>query len=367
MSNKIPILDEKDLNALIQQALNGDGVLVTPKEINQMIKNIPGVSICSKPRKDGRYQGYIVDGNGKTYVYGKSIDEVTNKLKHFLRNGTPRHKNKDDETFNGVPTTFTPFAHYYFENFRKRKVAEQTYKVDIRRFNKYLAPYFAKTPIKKITPLKCQNLIENLSNDGKGKTADEIHALMSVIFKSAIQHGILQRNPLDVIYHEKHERKSGKALTKDEELTLKTALIGSDLLPAFMLALYTGLRPNEYNTAHISENFIIAVNSKRKNKKVEYKRIPIIKALMPYVQNSTSIKFNNYILDKMRRTIKNILPNHILYDLRTTFYSRCKEFGVSEYAINEFMGHSLGPIGNAYTDLSNEFLTKEGKKLDTWE
>jgi hypothetical protein len=35
----------------------------------------------------------------------------------------------------------------------------------------------------------------------------------------------------------------------------------------FALALYTGLRPNEYNTAKIEGNFIVAVNSKRKNKR----------------------------------------------------------------------------------------------------
>lgn len=61
------------------------------------------------------------------------------------------------------------------------------------------------------------------------------------------------------------------------------------------------------------------------------------------------------------------LPNHILYDLRTTFYSRCKEYGVSEHALNEYMGHSLGAIGNAYTDLSDEYLLNENKKLDFWQ
>ncbi len=360
---KIPIFNEKVLNLLIEQAINNDGVLVTHKEINQMIKNIPGVSINSKPRSDGRYQGYVVDGNGRTYAYGKNIEEVAIKLKHYLRFGTPKKK-KADKTLNGIPTTFTAFAMYYFENFRKKKVAELTYKIDIRRFNKHLAPYFADKPIKKITPLECQNLLESLTEQGKGKTADEVHGLMSVIFKMAIKHNLITRNPLDIVYHEQHTRKSGKALTKEEEKKLKTEM-PENYLNFCMFALYTGLRPNEWKTAKLEGPFIIAVNSKRKNnKQIEYKKIPVIKALQPYLQNGLPAVPR---AEPFRKAFKSILPNHILYDMRTTFFSRCKEYGVSEHALAEFMGHSLGAIGNAYTDLSEEFLINESKKLNFWE
>ena len=53
------------------------------------------------------------------------------------------------------------------------------------------------------------------------------------------------------------------------------------------------------------------------------------------------------------------------YDLRTTFYSRCLEGGVADIAQRLFVGHSLGELGNAYTDVSDEYLLKEGKKLRT--
>ena len=124
---------------------------------------------------------------------------------------------------------------------------------------------------------------------------------------------------------------------------------------------FTGLRPNEYNTAKIEGQFIVAVNSKRKHKRVEYKRIPITPMLAPYVQGITSFEIVNR--DVIREKFKAILPNHIVYDMRTTFYSRCKECGIADAARDEFVGHSLGALGNAYTDLSDEYLLQEGAKF----
>ena len=99
----------------------------------------------------------------------------------------------------------------------------------------------------------------------------------------------------------------------------------------------------------------------KKNKKVEYKRIPITPMLAPYLQSVEQLQFPT--LSIMRKEFKNVFPNRILYDLRTTFYTRCKECNISDAARDEFVGHSLGSLGNAYTDLSNEYLLKEAEKF----
>lgn len=111
-------------------------------------------------------------------------------------------------------------------------------------------------------------------------------------------------------------------------------------------------------------DFIKTVNSKRKTKKVEYKRIYVcdrLRVLLPAGGN-----FYICDLNKLRAKIRDVVPEHKLYDLRITFNTRCKELGVADHARMHFMGHSLGTLGNAYTDLSDDYLHKEGIKLNEW-
>ena len=83
--------------------------------------------------------------------------------------------------------------------------------------------------------------------------------------------------------------------------------------------------------------------------------------LAPYLKGVD--KFEIPCKEVLYKRFKEVLPNHILYDMRTTFYSRCKECGIAEHALKEFVGHSLGGLGNAYTDLSDEYLLREGEKF----
>ena len=129
----------------------------------------------------------------------------------------------------------------------------------------------------------------------------------------------------------------------------------------FAVALYTGMCPNEYKTAKIEGEFIVANNSKRKNGKAELKKIPITPMLRPYIDKNKQFEFAR--LETLRDKIKSILPSHKLYDLRTTFYTRCTECGIADVAIKKFVGHALGGLADTYTDLSDEYLLKEGQKL----
>ena len=242
----------------------------------------------------------------------RHFDRSCNKEK-FLEKTSPNEINKYfiGKT-NQVDTksSFEQFTLFYFETHRKNKVTPQTYKGDLGRLKKYILPTLGKMPLKQITPDKCLTLIQTLQNEGKDKTADEVYSLLSIIFKGAIAYGILQKSPLAIIQIQKHVRESGTALTKDEEKLLLTGLTEPEFQIATAIALYTGLRPNELSSAKIDGDFIIALNSKRKNGKVEYKRIPIINALRPYIANGIPALPTPQLI---RRRISAVLPNHKLF------------------------------------------------------
>ncbi len=343
--------EDLQLNASVQTQGNN----FNKKEISMLLK-IPGVSISKTPRRDGRYQGYVTIKGFKYYVYGRTEKELITKIQYTLKHGVPKSKIK---TVNGIPITFDAFAQYYFKNFREKKVAKNTFRADISRYNTHIKPFLKEKPLKKITPLDCQNLIENITAQGKGKSADEVFSLLSVIFKIAIKHDVLKHNPLDIIYRTKHERKHGKTLSAEEIAKFKKEIKGDAFEDVFMLALYTGLRPNEYFTAKLQGDFIVAVNSKRKNGKVEYKKIPVMKGFKPFANGN----FCPASYEVIRKRFKEILPNFTLKDLRKTFNSRCIECGINDTVRKLWMGHSLGEIGASYTELSDGFMLKESSKF----
>ena len=341
-------------------------LIFTQKEINQMPKAFKkefrtnGCTAHIRKRKCGK-NSYTYDiryrKNGYAIIVTNRCLETAKQL--FIEKlKSAEALNKDNTQTNNNLHDFTM---YFFKKFRLPKVSKLTYESDLRRYKKYIQPYLGAKEFSSITPEHCQNLIDKITDSGKGKTASEIHSLLSIIFKGAIAHNLMDKNPLTLVVKMKHESQHGSALTKDEERLLLQAYPNTKYQTIFALALYTGLRPNEYNTAKIEGNFIVAVNSKRKTKRVEYKKIPITPMLAPYIQGIE--KFETINRDVLREKFKAVLPEHIVYDMRTTFYSRLKECGIADAARDEFVGHSLGALGNAYTNLSDEYLLQEGAKF----
>ena len=367
-SDKETVGKEETHTTDIESKGKSDCLFFSEQEIKKMPKTfrkefrVQGCTAHVLKRKSGKSSwNYVVRYRRNGYNVVASSNNLEEAKQKFI-NRLNEIEKYGNNAHNSVPTTFDGFANYYFENFYKRKVAAETYRIALSQFKNHLAPYFGSDQLKKITPKKCQELLDGLEEKGKGKTGDDLHCLLNMIFKAALKHGVMTNNPIDMVFHTKHERTHGKALSKDEEKLLLDKMSGTPFELLFAVALYTGMRPNEYYTAQITEDFIVANNSKRKNGAVELKKIPISPMLQPYISGVRELKFPS--LDVMRDRFNKVLPKHKLYDLRTTFYTRCQECGVAPVARDKFVGHSLGELGNTYTDLSDEFLKREGEKLN---
>lgn len=336
---------EKELKSMpkkFRTQFNIDGRWVTIR------KRIRGKTSCSyeiRYRRDG--YNISVSAKSEERVRQRFIERINE-----IENGIQQVK---------IPTTFHDFSMFYFENYRKRKVSELTYKFDLRKYQMHLQPVFKNISLRLINNEMCQAIIDKYNALEQRKTAKELSSLLSGIFNYAVNHGIIPRNPIKLVINEAYESKHGVAFTKEEEIIFLESLEGTPFLIAGAIVLFTGLRPCEYKTARIDGKFIVAVNAKRKTKKIEYKRIPISPKLEPYLKGVTEFYMPH---DKtLERKLKAVLPNHKLYDMRTTFNTRCEEFHVNDLARRMFMGHSLEKLRKTYADLPDEWFIAEIQKI----
>ena len=315
---------ETESNEIIKESDGGSEMLVfSRKEIDSMPRTFrkqfrcKGITAHVHKRRSGKhnwnYEIRCQVNHQKINVSSNNLEEAKQK---FIRRLEEIESGKVQK-INAIPTTFDKFANYFFDKFYKRKVSAETYRVAMSNYKNHVLPHFGDIPLKQITADKCQELLDRLIDEDKVRTEENVFTMLNMIFKAAVKHGVMTHNPIDMVFHTKHEREHGKALTKDEEKLLLSSTEGTPYQKMFAIGLYTGLRPNEYKTAYIENGFIVANNSKRKNGKVELKKIPITPMLKPYLEGTTELYFTR--LEQIRHKFNGILPNHKLYDLRTTF------------------------------------------------
>ncbi len=361
-NNRITDLTNQEYSSSALLKFTEKEILKMPKEFKKTFKANGCVAHVRKRTNRNYKCSYEIRYAKKPYdkhpisVSGQTLEIAKVRFIEKLKNYIPQ----DDNTPT-IPKDFHGFAMYWFDNFHKRKVKEITYKINLKIYDKHIKPKFDKISITKINAVMLQSLLDGLSNIPK--KADDVHSLLNQILNCAVKHGLIKLNPLGMCFHKQHTRINGVALTKNEEATLLKAFDGTEYQLYFAVLLYTGLRPNEYPTAIIEGNFIKAVNSKRHNSngKIEYKYIPITPMLRSHLNNITAIVIPKFT--KLEKRYKKVLPNHKLYDMRTTFQTRCTECGISDSVIGVWMGNSIGKLKDAYTDFSEEYLLKEAKKF----
>ena len=187
------------------------------------------------------------------------------------------------------------------------------------------------------------------------------------IFKYAIASGIITHNPVTIIPFKRAERKKRKALTTDQIKAFLKRLQEPEFESVRQISYvlyFFGLRPCEIDEELRFENdFLICRNRKRKNGKIEYKKIPIPSQAREYINFDLPIKYP-FSQDKTARIIKKALGDNLTpYNLRHTFISICAEY-VRPDIIEVWSGDSPEKlIQKVYTHFSDDFMKQQMTKV----
>jgi len=216
---------------------------------------------------------------------------------------------------------------------------------------------------KNITKIRTVDLDECLPEfEEYPRRYEDLRTIFNGVFKYAAASGVITNNPVSLIPFRRAERIPRVALTNNQILSflLKIQESRYDPIRQCAYALYFfGLRPCEVDQdARFENGFLIARNRKRKNGKIEYKKIPIPKqaqGLINFDKPITPLLSYDRWLDLM----KEALPNGLTpYNLRHTFATKCSEpTDIKPEIVDIWMGDSPQRlVGKHYVHYSDEFM-----------
>ena len=271
--------------------------------------------------------------------------------------------------------TRIPFKKYIDEwlKIKKQTVKTSTFKEyeRVAKFN--IESAFGNYTINQMTRSVIQDYLFSIVNEGKQRTAEKVHLILSCIF-DLISEDTGIKSPMKKIVLPYHEAKKGSALTKAEEKTLVDYCIQNKdnaACSALLVLLYFGLRKSELKTIAVKEDHLICTTSKTRMGRNEVKRtIPFTPVFRNVLQCVDFEKAKSTNVNTIQTTFKRLFPAHHVHELRYTFITRAKESGCNPEVVMLWAGHSFDKdvktsvVDRGYTDYSKEYLTQEAQKIN---
>lgn len=136
-----------------------------------------------------------------------------------------------------------------------------------------------------------------------------------------------------------------------------------DIRQGAYILYYFGLRPCEVDEeTRIEGNFLITRNRKRKNGKIEYKKIPVPKDAWTTIDWNKPITFQCG-KERFHYLFKELLKGKTAYCLRHTFATLCQQY-VRPDIVDIWMGDSSERlVGRVYTHFPDSFMHENMMKV----
>lgn len=194
-------------------------------------------------RKDGRYEGRYVVGKtaeGKTkfgYVYGYQYMEVRRKL--------AEHKTAQIDAPARCRITLREWIMHWMENEVLGSVKPSSYQTYLTQINKHILPALGGLCLTQFTPALAYEFSENMRAVGlSASTVKGAFRLLSAAMQSALDEGVIKKNPCRKIKIRQEEQMEQRVLSRSEQEKVCSAADERGDLPV-LLSLYTGMRLGE--------------------------------------------------------------------------------------------------------------------------
>lgn len=208
----------------------------------QMLIDLSGISVNSKPRTDGRYQGYYTIDGKKHYVYGKSESEIKTKIEFFLKHGAPKKKpaKKKADMKKAAPTV-SEWLTQWIEFYKAPNLKPST----MKSLQGSLKIVFQRLGDKDLTQITTEDLQVLLLGIQGGRARDMCKGYLEQAFRKAFLRGIISKDPCQALEIKKHRQEHRNALTRQQQAQFLAALDGITTKPLLVFLLATGLRVGE--------------------------------------------------------------------------------------------------------------------------
>lgn len=254
---------------------------------------------------------------------------------------------------------------------KKNHSAKETYLSYKGVYKNHIKPVFGERNVKSILPLDLQPFFNELFGKYERK-AEDAKIILNGIFKYAVANRLCVSNPMEAVVVEKHFRKTGVALTDEQLVRFKAKMNESGAVGlAGLIILYSGVRSAELPSIRFKweEGTMDVANAKlkksqKKNPLNLIRTIPIFPNLYPLrerIEASDEWRpkrpFSKYFITVWKENTPK--------DLRHTFISKAREFGVENELVSLWTGHSAGNnlTANTYTHFSMNFQKIEAEKI----
>lgn len=329
---------------------------------------VKGLSVDSKPRKDGRYQArYTIDGKQHS-VYASTKQAAQDKALRKLKGIT-------EQTDNSSSMKLKYWLEKWLTTYKQPKLRVNSIKGYRYAISKHILAKLGEVRLQDLDTNRVQEVINNVPTNRQREVVSNI---LYASLTKAYNVGLLQRNIAGALEKYKSEYTPRRALEEVEIKRLINHVCDTKYELLINLYLYAGLRRSEALALRWSdidiENRQIYVqyqlNEKKELQEPKTKsakrNVPILPELycviVKYYKKSNDRIFNwtpTYTTHLLKEVFKATQLDDIdIHSLRHTFATMLKDKNVPEDLRTKWLGHSRLEHKDRYEHIRTEYESK---------